>query len=402
MRIHRVRQGESAADIAKEHGINEEILMRCNEINRGDGLSPGEELLILTPTRTYTAREGDTATRISLRFGVPISEIMRMNPHLSGNEIVAGDVISVKRDERPFGMGVANGVYYKGCPRWKLRRALPYTTYITVGCGIYDGERYYENFNGSEIAEIAIANGKLPILRVYDKSGGKFRKTAEGRQRYIDEVICAAIDGGYRGIDLAGGGFDEGHEEFLVELRGRMIGMDLILISEIEAESPISVSDFSDGAILGFNKCGIRADKDISFKNQERCAIEKFANTGESTKTFIELPVFGYQDKGGFIDVMDAVFNARMRGAITEVDSEGMICSFYDIKTGRVEYNSLSNILERLKIIEEMGYMGISFDIGRCPISYLLAYDSMFKSVGYANVEKHVRCNPAPSEASTQ
>jgi LysM repeat protein len=401
MRIHRVKRGESVSDIAKAYGINEKILERSNEIVNGERLSEGEELLILTPTRTYTARDGDSITRISLRFGTPISEIMRMNPHLFQDEINKGDIIAVKRDERPFGMGAANGIYYKGCPQWKFKRALPYTTYITVGSGIYDGERCYESFNGGEIAELALENGKLPILRIYDKSGGGFSKTAEGRQKHIDELIYAAWKGGYRGIDLAGGDFSEGYEEFLVELRGRMIGLDLILISEIDADTPIAISDFSDGAIFGFNKCGMSKLEDMGFDVQERRAFEKFANEGESTKTFIELPVFGYQENGGFVEVCEAIRSARLQTAITKANDDGKISEFQDNKKGRVEYNSLSNIATRLKILEEMGYMGISFDIGRCPISYLLLYDAMFKSVGYVNIEKKSRCNPGTAEAIT-
>ena len=401
MRIHKVKRGESVSDIAREYGINEEILERSNEITKGEGISEGEELLILMPTRTYTAREGDSITRIALRFGTPISEIMRMNPHLFRDEINKGDIIAVKRDARPYGMGAANGVYYKGCPEWKLRRALPYTTYITVGSGIYDGERCYESFNGGEVAEVALENGKLPILRIYDKSGGGFSKTAEGRHKHIDELIYAALKGGYRGIDLAGGDFGEGYEEFLVELRGRMIGLDLILISEIDADSPIAVSDFSDGAIFGFNKCGMGRLEDMGFDVQERRAFEKFANEGESTKTFIELPVFGYQESVGFVEVCEAIKAARMQGAVTHTNDDGKISDFQDKKKGRVEYNSLSNIMARLEILEEMGYMGISFDIGRCPISYLMLYDAMFKSVGYANVERRVKCNPDSAEVNT-
>lgn len=399
MRIHRVRRGESTADIAKGYGINESILRKNNEIYEGDRLSEGEELLILTPTRTYTAREGDSLSRVALRFGVPKNELVRMNPHLTSDEIGVGEVIAVKRDERPYGMGAANGVYYRGCPRWKLMRALPYTTYITVGSGIYDGGRCYESFDGGEVVEIALENGKLPLLRVYDKSGGGFSKTAEGRKDYIEGLIYTALKGGYRGIDLGCVNFGEGYEDFLVELRGRMIGLDLILISEITPESPSYVSDFSDGAILSIDKCG-STDRNTSFDKYERRCMEDFANQCEGTKTFLEFPVFGYREGGGFIEVEEAINYARKQCAMTEHDETSLISAFQDKKRGRIEYNSLSNITKRLELLSELGYMGISFDIGRCPISYLLAYDSLFKSVGYANVEKKVRCNPNSEEVN--
>ena len=398
MRIHRVKKGEETADIAKEYGIDERLLRKNNEIEDGERLSEGEELLILTPTRTYTAREGDCLSRVALRFGTPINELMRMNPHIADEKIEGGEIVAAKRDERPFGLGAANGVYYRGCPMWKLRRALPYTTYITVGSGIYDGDKCYESFSGGEVVDIALENGKMPLVRVYDKSGGKFCRSATERGRHIDELIYMALKGGYRGIVLSGGAICEGYEEFLVELRGRMIGLDLILVSEVDEASPVFVSDFSDGAIFAFDKCDVACCEDISFENQEMRIMEKFANEGESTKTFIELPVFAYIDRGGFLEIPDAIREARRQGAITDTDRCSMISAFKDKNRGSIRYNSLSNIVRRLYLLAELGYMGISFDIGRCPVSYLLAYDSLFKSVGYANVEKRVRCNPDSSE----
>ncbi len=400
MRIHKVKAGESTSDIAKEYGVDESILRKNNELSEGERLSAGEELLVLMPTRTYTAGASDSLSRVSIRFDVPRGELMRMNPHLVSDEISAGEVIAVKRDDRPYGMGAANGVYYRGCPMWKLRRALPYTTYITVGSGIYDGERCYESFNGSEVVEIALENGKLPLLRVYDKSDGGFSKTAEGRRDFIDQLIYAALKGGYRGIDLGGCRFGEGYEEFLVELRGRMIGLDLILVSEISADSPSYVSDFSDGAILGIDRIGASGVDNMSFEEYERGAMESFANRCEGTKTFMEIPMFGYTDKGDYIETCEAIAAARKQGALTEVDENRTISNFNDKKRGRISYNSLSGIVERFKLLGELGYMGVSFDIGRCPIPYLLAYDSLFKSVGYANVEKRVRCNPDSAEAN--
>lgn len=398
MRIHRVKAGEGISDIAKEYGVCEAILRKSNEIHEGDRLSEGEELLVLMPTRTYTAGANDSLSRVAIRFDVPRGELMRMNPHLVSDEIGAGEVIAVKRDARPCGMGAANGVYYRGCPRWKLMRALPYTTYLTVGSGVFDGERCYEGFDGGEAVEIALEHGKLPLVRVYDKSDGGFSKTAERRRDFIDQVIYTALKGGYRGIDLGGCKFGEGYEEFLVELRGRMIGLDLILISEISADSPCYASDFSDGAILGIDRIGDPLAEEMSFTEYEKGAMEKFANRCEGTKTFMEIPTFGCTDRGEFIDVAEAIAAARKQGALTEIDESKMILSFADKKRGRIAYNSLSGIVERFKLLGELGYMGVSFDIGRCPISYLLAYDSLFKSVGYANVEKRVRCNPDSSE----
>ena len=396
MRIHTVMKGENTADIATKYGIDEAILCLTNEIENKTPLSPGEQLLILTPTRTYTARDGDSMMRVALRFGRPISELRGLNPHITADELKQGQIVIVKCDERPYGMGVSNGIYYRGCPMWKLTRAMPYTTYITVGSGIFDGTRCYESFSGRNIVDIAMENGKMPLIRVYDKSDGKVYENRDARDNYIGELIELARRGGYKGIDL---GYretmrGEAYEEFLVELRGRMIGSDLILISEILPGCDGAISDYSDGAILSFDKCADMKKCDMPFDQWEGSVIRDFADNSESTKTFIELPVFANSASGDFIEVTDATDLARRSGAVTNYDKNSLISSFENKKHGSIVYNSLSSINARMDMLAEMGYMGISFDIARCPLSYLLMYDSLFKSVGYANIDRRVRCNP--------
>ena len=400
MRIHRVRDGECLSDVAACYGVDGRFIEICNEIHNGERLSCGEELLILTPTRTYKARYGDSLARVSLRFGVPAGELHRMNPHISGDELREGEIVAVRRDERPYGIGAANGIYYKGCSMEKLRRAMHFCTYITVGSGIYDGERCYESFDGGEIVRLALDNGKLPLVRVYDKSDGSFCEDKDKRKKYIDGLIYLAMGGGYRGILLARRDFRAGYEEFLVELRGRMIGLDLILISEISAESPMGISDFSDGAVLSCDKCFSEECADVSFEDFEGRMLTDFANKGEATKTFLEMPTFAVSKNGEFLDTADALHLARGRGAVTEKSEIAEICSFADKRYGSLRYNSLNGIKRRLDLGAELGYMGISFDIGRCPLPYLLTYDALFKSVGYANVEQRVRCTPDSTEAN--
>ncbi len=386
MKIHTVKPGEDICDIARTHGINERILRVTNEIDDNDKITAGEELLILTPTRTYTAKVGDDMTRVALRFGQTIGSLRSFNPHIMGEDIREGETVIIKYDARPYGMGTANGVYYKGCPPWKFKRALPYLTYLTVGAGVFDGKRISFGFDGEKIVRLALDNGKLPLLRVYDKSNGDVYSDKSARVAYIDSLIEAASYGGYGGITLGGENYSRHYEEFLIELRRRMIGQDMILMSEISPYSPISVSDFSDGAILS---CDCECNKD---------ALVNFAKDGESTKTLVEMPAFATCENGEYIETADAKERARRHQVMIESDELTNISSFCDKKYGRVRYNSLSAVKNSLDLIAELGYMGISFDIARTPLSYLMMYDTLFKSIGYANVDKRVKCNPKYEE----
>ena len=56
MQIHRVKEGESIYSIAREYGVHPSKIIENNGIRNPSRLTVGRELLILIPTRTYTAR----------------------------------------------------------------------------------------------------------------------------------------------------------------------------------------------------------------------------------------------------------------------------------------------------------------------------------------------------------
>ena len=82
MVIHRIKKDETVSDVAKLYGVDEDILRTNNGLDARDRPAVGEELLILTPTRTYVVKGGDSAERLALRFGVLRRELMANNPFI--------------------------------------------------------------------------------------------------------------------------------------------------------------------------------------------------------------------------------------------------------------------------------------------------------------------------------
>ena len=167
MKIHIKNGNERLSDIAEKYGVSEENIRLINEIPDGE-CAEGEELLILTPTRSYTVQHGDTPERISLRFGLKKRDIHSLNPWLSG-DVAVGQKLALGYSRSPRGMAVANGYFYKGCKREMLRRAMPYLTYVTFAAGISDesGVRRTADFSG-EVRQVA-EERKIPLIRVYDR-----------------------------------------------------------------------------------------------------------------------------------------------------------------------------------------------------------------------------------------
>ena len=375
MNIHTVKNGETVDKIAEIYGVSADQIRSHNGLPVGEP-AVGEELLVLIPTRTYTVKRGDTPERISLRFGVGGRELMAQNPFLCDRAMAPGDRLALKYGEPKMGMGVANGCFYKGCSIQRLKRVMPYLTYITVACGTVDGEKITRLFDDTEVLRTAEEYRKIPLMRIYDSSKRDF-SDKDTRKAYAEMLINAVCGKGYRGIVLSEREKCEGYGEFLVELRKQMIGCDLILLTEISETSPSEMNEYADGSILSYDKYAMESPSD--FKDGERKTYADFACDSESSKTFISLPTMAKWGRG-FCTIIDALATARHYGCEILRDEDTLLCSFCSDRRGTFVYNSLKSIEKMFELINEFGYMGISFDIMRTPTAHLMMYNNLFRT----------------------
>ena len=396
MKIHTKTQGEKITDIAKKYEVSEETIRRLNELEGGEAAT-GEELLIQIPTRTYTTVWGDTVDRIALRFGIRKNELYSLNPWIIGRELIPGQTLTLKTSERKMGMSVANGYFYQGCPKEKLLQTMPYLTYITFAAAKADKRGVQNSFDCTKEVELCSANSKIPLIRVFDtyperyKEGGKMTEFAES-------LISIATEGSYKGIVLDACSLSDSAEEFsafLMILRKMMIGCDLILITEINENSPTEFSEYADGSVLYYPKYATA--EPASFEEGERRIIGDFACKGESAKTFIDLPSLAKGEQG-FTSISNALNLARQRGCEIVKNESTLLSHFRDRKQGEYRFCSMSGLSALLELVGEFDYMGICFDIMRTPLSHLMLYDSMFKTSYYTNVRSREGCSRGVEE----
>ena len=396
MQIHIKSDGESLRDIAEKYGISEDNLIMINELSEGEA-ADGEELLILIPTRSYTVQYGDTPERIALRFGIRQSDIFSLNPWVKSSELRQGQTLALKYGERRGGMAVANGYFYKGCKAELLRRAMPYLTYVTFAGAVADerGVRRSADFN-REVA-LATEEKKIPLIRVYDRYADRYKRGGDLNE-FAEELIAIAQDGGYKGIVLNACSLKNSAEEFssfLMILRKLMIGCDLILITEINEESPIEFSEYADGSVMYYPKYAL--DDAPSFAEGERKILSDFACRSESAKTFIDLPSLVRRGKE-FVTIGEMMKMARRNRWSIEHNESTLLSHIRDRKQGEYSYSSLQNIKALLELTNELDYMGICFDIMRTPLSHLMMYNSMFKTSYYNNVRTREGCSHVGEE----
>ncbi len=375
MKIHTCNAGENPANIANLYGLTEENILSANIMGCGHP-ALGEELLILTPTRTYILKQGDSIERLCLRFGVRKCDILSGNPWIAEEGMTPGKCVSLKFDNKIYGMAPANGYLYQNFDEKRLLRALPYLTYVTVGCAAADEKNIKFIFDDTKLVPMLLKENKIPLLRIYDRIKRNYKSTSGG---YIDKIINAATEHAYSGIVMSTEGICDFNSfgEFLIELRKAMIGCDLILILEVSPETPPEICELADGNILFYPKYALSPE--LSYNDGEREIYSNFATSSESAKCFIDISALAKSEKG-FLPIEEALVYARHCDDGISKNSDSLICEFLDKKQGRIKFNSLENVKSTLDIIQEFGFMGASFDINRTPISHLLMYNMCFKT----------------------
>ncbi len=386
MKIHRFEKGDTVDLVAKKYGITADVLRIYNDIGKSSP-TVGEELVILTPTRTYKTRVNDTLERISLRFSVKKNKLISINPGINEGALPVGRELSLKFSDACYGTALANGYFYKGCSEKKLCAVLPYLTYITFSVAEFDGKEINVSDFQKKSLKLSLDSGKIPLIRIYEKNkSDKYRSP----DVFIDECIRVSEEYGFKGItlNLEDEESNERACEFLIKMRKRLIGSDLILITEINDKSISDFTDYSDGSVICYPKLAMQDAP--SFDLGERAVYSSFATKGESAKAFIDLPTLARRNDS-FYDIEGVMERARgSRGEILHDDEKKL--SYAKIRNDEYVFTPLSNIKAILDMVYEYGYMGISFDIMRIPLSYLYMYGAMFSTMAYNGIIEHSSC----------
>ena len=256
-------------------------------------------------------------------------------------------------------------------------------SYITVSVAKRDEKNIRLLFDDSEILKLAKYEGKLPLMRIYDTC-------TDIPNGYIDEIILLAKTHGYSGIMLAAYRLMKEETEkfpsFLMELKKKLMEVELSLFLEIDANSELDLSaikDIADGYTVIYEKSSL--DTPPSFALGEKRIFETLCESVEPSKVYIDIPAFAYSD-GEEILKSEAHSLALASGKNIEYDEEKMLSYFtYNKYRGgkkeetSVKFEPLENTKAKLEMISELGLMGISFDIMHTPIEELVMFDAMFE-----------------------
>ena len=383
MHIYRTGNNESVYDIAAVFGVSPIKIAENNELEIRGRLPKGREVLVLTPSRTYNAKGTDTLGRIAERFKTTKEALMRLNPELEGREkLYSGQLLTIKESTPSYGMISTNGYLYASTPRERLIAIIPYLSYVTVCSAVYKDGHVHSLYQNEDTVGLIKSFGRVPMLRIYLSD----LPNEDDVSGFASSVSILAASGGFLGVTLSCLNTITNDKDRLNNLvftvRKTLMENDLLLFVEGDLDGDTSYMDYADAGILTYDKLHV-ADAP-SFMDGERAALEKFAYSGESSRTFLEISSFAYSG-GKYIEKREGVRLCDKRRAETVYDDERMLkrASFGKHKKREIIFESLENTKAKLELVSELGFMGISFDIGRVCTSDLMIAASMFDVISY-------------------
>lgn len=383
MQIYHTKDNEDIYSVARDLGVSPMKISEDNELTTNTPLPCGRELLIIQPTRTYNVRSGDTLDIISRKFGVSKEALKRMNPELKGRErLYSGQLLTIRSEGGTGGMISTNGYFYRGCTKERLSRIMPYLSYVTICSAVYKNGKIHNTFSPTEIIAEVKSCGRIPLLRIYLTEMPKH----EAAQEFVHSAVVLAKSCGFEGITLSSLGTMNAdasqRAELILNLRRSLMETDAILFAEGDAECDFEYMEYANSGILTYDKLH---KKDIpSFDEGEALVMRNFAEATESSRAFIDLACFAYAGSK-YIDKSEAIrITDRRRGELEFDRDRKIITARYGKgKKHEIIYESLENTKAKLGLVSELGFLGISFDIGRTCLADLMMASTIFEIVNH-------------------
>lgn len=101
--LYVVREGDSLSQIAEMFGVTTNTIIWANDIDRGDLIQVGQELIILPVTGLqYTVKDGDTAESLATKFKSDAEEIIVYNDLSADGSLTSGTEIIIPDGEAPY------------------------------------------------------------------------------------------------------------------------------------------------------------------------------------------------------------------------------------------------------------------------------------------------------------
>ncbi|HEY8529251.1 MAG TPA: SafA/ExsA family spore coat assembly protein [Paenibacillaceae bacterium] len=106
MKLHVVKEGETLWGIAQKHGVSLDELIKANpQIQNPDVIHPGMKVKIPAAAQPrpelihqHKVKQGDTLWKLAKAWGIPLSTLIKANPHLKNPHVLlTGEIVNIPK-----------------------------------------------------------------------------------------------------------------------------------------------------------------------------------------------------------------------------------------------------------------------------------------------------------------
>jgi spore germination protein len=404
MIIHVVQTGETIFSIAKSYGLTAEKLIQDNELTNPNNLVIGQAIVIVYPRQTYTVQEGDTLESIANAYGVTQVQLLRNNPMISERNILyPGETIVIDYEGEKIGDISTNGYAYPYIDQDRLRKVLPYLTYLTLFTYGLTPEGDLIQIDDTEIIQLAREYGVAPLMListylsvgVYNNELTHAILSNKDIQNYlINNIIDNMKAKDYFGLYINFGFIliedRQAYADFMTELSKRLadegfevcvaLAPDTISKSGViyEGHDYAGLGQSTTAVLLMTYEWGYTLGPSMSIApiDYMRAVFDYSVTKIPPEKTYIGIPTYGYDwvldpVKGAAIphslSNVAAIDLAVQVGAVIEYDEVSQAPFYYytDTYGGKdkhhiVWFEDARSIDAKVKLVPEYGFRGIS------------------------------------------
>lgn len=212
MVIHVVRPGDTVYRLSLEYGVPMSQIVADNGISDAHQLVQGQALVIQFPRLVHTVQPRESLTSIGRQYGVTPRQLMQNNPMLEGSPVLyPGQTLVIAYQGEKEGVLSANAYAYPYIDPELLRSSVPYLTYLTPFTYGFTPQGALVDLNDGALIAAAQAGGAVPLMHLstLTEDGGFSNDLAHLvlndlriQEVLITNVVRVMGEKGYRGLDI--------------------------------------------------------------------------------------------------------------------------------------------------------------------------------------------------------
>lgn len=206
MFFHFVKKSDNLYDLSNKYEIELEQIIEDNSLINPNELVINQCLLINKDT--YRVKKGDNLYQISKKFNLSIDYLKMLNPNIKENYLLENQIINLKNINKTN--KVFNGYIYEFSSYEKVKKAIPFMTYLSIFSYKVDIEGNLNEINDEKFIQLAKEYNVKPIMVITNlKDKGGFSSqivtsilNEDKMEKLFNNIEKILISKGYYGLNI--------------------------------------------------------------------------------------------------------------------------------------------------------------------------------------------------------